>query len=111
MKGMDKQTGKALSGIGHLRQSVENILNTMPETLVLRREYGSQFLSLIDAPMNAETMVDFYTAVATALDRWEPRITLVQVWAEASQSAEVTLTMEGFYKHNGEAVVLEGLEL
>jgi uncharacterized protein len=111
MTGMDKKTGKALGGIGHLRQSVETILNTLPETLVLRRQFGSDFLNLLDAPINAETLVDFYTAIATAVDRWEPRITVSRIQAEVSQSAEMTLTMEGFYKHNGEALVLEGLEL
>ena len=111
MNGMDKKTGKSLGGVDHLRQSVATILNTQPETLVFRRDFGSSFLDILDAPMNAETLVDFYMAIATAVDRWEPRITLTRIQAEVSQSAEVSLSMEGYYKHNGEAVVLEGLEL
>jgi phage baseplate assembly protein W len=108
---MDKHTGKPLSGVEHLRQSVEDILTTVPETRVMRREYGSHLYSLVDAPMNSETLVDFYAATAKAIDQWEPRVLLTRVQAEVSQSGEVSLTMEGFYKHNGESIMLEGLDL
>ncbi len=52
MRGTDANTGKALSGLEHLRQSVRDILTTPIGTRVMRREYGSQLYALIDAPLN-----------------------------------------------------------
>jgi phage baseplate assembly protein W len=111
MNGMHKDTGKPLSGLAHLRQSIVDILSTAPETRIMRRDYGSDLFNLIDAPQNAATMARFYASVAVALDRWEPRLRLTKVTAEGSQSGEVILTVRGYYRHNGEEIQLEGISL
>lgn len=79
MMGMDARTGKALSGDAHLAQSIADILSTPIGTRIMRRPYGSRLPDLIDAPANAATRVQLYAATATALMRWEPRITLKRV--------------------------------
>jgi len=79
MMGMDARTGKALNGDAHLAQSVADILSTPVGTRIMRRDYGSRVPDLIDAPANAATRVQLYAATATALMRWEPRITLTRV--------------------------------
>jgi phage baseplate assembly protein W len=56
MRGIDANTGKALSGLAHLRQSVTDILSTPIGSRVMRREYGSQLFRLIDAPLNRSTL-------------------------------------------------------
>ena len=77
--GMDAYTGKSLSGDAHLAQSIADILSTPVGTRLMRRDYGSRVPDLIDAPANAVTRVQLYAATATALMRWEPRITLTRV--------------------------------
>lgn len=79
MMGMDARTGKALSGDAHLAQSIANILSTPVGSRIMRRDYGSRVPDLIDAPAHAATRVQLYAATATALMRWEPRITLTRV--------------------------------
>ena len=79
MMGMDARTGRALSGDAHLAQSIADILATPVGTRVMRRDYGSRLPDLIDAPGNAATRVQLYAATATALMRWEPRLTLTRV--------------------------------
>ena len=79
MMGMDARTGKALGGDAHLAQSIADILATPIGTRLMRRDYGSRVPDLIDAPANAATRVQLYAATATALMRWEPRITLKRV--------------------------------
>lgn len=111
MIGMHKDTGKPLSGLDHLRQSIFDVLTTAPEMRVMRREYGSDLLNLIDAPQNTAKMVLFYAAVAVSLDQWEPRLRLTKVTAEGSQSGEVTLSMKGYYKLTGEEILLDGISL
>lgn len=79
MMGMDARTGHALSGDTHLAQSIADILATPIGTRLMRRDYGSRVPDLIDAPANTATRVQLYAATATALMRWEPRITLKRV--------------------------------
>jgi hypothetical protein len=116
MNGMHKDTGKPLSGLEHLRQRVENILRTAPETLVLRREYGSELFGLIDAPTNAAVRARFVSATAGALERWEPELKTTRVLfdtvnSEQVQGGHVSITLEGYYMPTGEPVVLEGIQI
>lgn len=79
MLGMDARTGKRLEGDDHLRQSIADILTTPIGSRVMRRDYGSMLLDLIDQPANALTRLRLYAAVAVALMRWEPRIRLKKI--------------------------------
>jgi hypothetical protein len=79
MIGLDRSTAATLDSDAHLAQSIADILFTPKGTRVMRRAYGSDLPALIDAPINGETIVDLYAAVAEALDLWEPRIRLTRV--------------------------------
>ena len=76
---MNAHTGKTLAGDGHIIQSVRDILTTPIGSRVMRRTYGSRLTDLIDAPLNEQTTVELYAAVAEALRAWEPRITVTAV--------------------------------
>lgn len=76
MIGMDCQTGRRISGSDHIRQSVQDLLSTRVGTRVMRRDYGSDAVDLIDQPGNGEAVMRRYVAIAEALDAWEPRVTL-----------------------------------
>lgn len=76
MNGMNRDSGATLDDIGHLRQSIADILTTPIGSRVMRREYGSQVPDLIDQPDNGAIRVRLYAACATALLRWEPRLRL-----------------------------------
>ncbi|MCP4103294.1 MAG: phage baseplate protein, partial [Lentisphaerae bacterium] len=89
MTGIDKTTGRYLSGLDHLKQSITDILTTPIGSRVMRREYGSRLPRLVDAPLNSSTLVDLYSATAEALQRWEPRFKLTEVTTNtASASAQ-----------------------
>uniref|UniRef100_UPI0035D106BF GPW/gp25 family protein n=1 Tax=Bartonella sp. TS25HLJMH TaxID=3243576 RepID=UPI0035D106BF len=77
--GMDRTTGKPLTGIDHLRQSILDILSTRIGSRVMRRDYGSRVAELIDSPVNNAFSVALYAAVAEALDKWEPRFKLKKI--------------------------------
>ncbi len=76
MMGMDRHTGRRLSGWPHVRQSVADILTTRIAARVQRRSYGSAAPELIDRPGTGEAVLRRFVAVAEALDRWEPRVDL-----------------------------------
>ena len=116
MNGMHKDTGKSLSGLDHLRQRIEDILRTAPEVLVIRREYGSELFSLIDAPTNPQVRARFTAATSGALARWEPELKTTRVIFDVSSSEQVrsghiSITLEGYYMPTGKPVVLEGIKI
>lgn len=72
--GMNAQTGEALNGIDHIRQSITDILGTPIGTRVMRREYGSIIPLLLDQPMNRSNLLRLYSAALVAISEWEPRV-------------------------------------
>ena len=85
--GMSRQTGKAMGGLGHIRQSIADILTTRKGERIMLPEYGSDVPDVIDAPMNSSAAVDAFMAVAEALDRWEPRFRLERIRMTEAASA------------------------
>lgn len=81
MRGMNRNTGAALSNTAHIRQSVQDILSTPTGTRVMLSEYGSDLPALVDAPDDALTQIRAVMATAVALEKWEPRITVQSVTA------------------------------
>lgn len=109
MRGTDSKTGKALAGLDHLRQSVRDILTTPIGSRVMRRDYGSQLFSLIDAPLNRSTLMDIYAASADALSRWEPRIQVTSYKAAMPEPGALTLDITGIHLPSGEPVLIDGI--
>jgi len=92
---MDARTGRAISGVDHLRQSIADILTTPIGSRVMRREYGSLIPELIDQPFNGATRMKLYGATATALMRWEPRIRLTRIeLVQGADPGAYTLDLE-----------------
>ena len=104
MRGVDANSGKLLSDLDHLRQSVRDVLSTPIGSRIMRREYGSQLFRLLDAPLNRSTLMDLYATTAEALKRWEPRFRLTRVQAAMSQPEAVTLNLTGNYLPDGRAI-------
>ena len=111
MNGTSAITGRRLSGVDHLRQSIRDILTTRIGTRVMRRDYGSRLPELVDAPLNRETIVDLYAATAEAIATWEPRIDVQQIRAEQPEPGRVTLSLEGIYTPTGQAITVDGIEV
>ncbi|WP_321336572.1 GPW/gp25 family protein [Breoghania sp.] len=107
--GVSSETGKHISGVDHLRQSIIDILQTRIGTRVMRRDYGSNIPNIVDAPINEDLRVDLYVAVAEALDKWEPRLTLTSIEFESVSEGKVTLVLTGEYLPDGEEITLEGI--
>ncbi|MDO4708523.1 MAG: GPW/gp25 family protein [Pseudomonadota bacterium] len=95
MRGMSARTGQAISGDAHLAQSVADILTTPVGTRIMRRDYGSPLPLLVDAPANAATTVRLYGAAATALQRWEPRLTLTRISLWRIDNGQYQLDIDG----------------
>ncbi len=95
--GMSAPTGRTLTDLDHLRQSVGQILGTAVDTRVQRRPFGSMLPELLDAPLNDYTLLQVYAATATALATHEPRLKLtrVQLSIDPDKPATSNLDIDG----------------
>lgn len=109
MEGTNAETGKALGGLDHLKQSITDILTTPIGSRVRRREYGSRLRRLVDAPMTRDTILDIYAATAEAIARWEPRFLVTQVVASSAQPGLVVLDLTGDYLPDGQTITIQGV--
>lgn len=105
MIGMDRRTGQAISGIDHLRQSIEDILSTPVGSRRIRPEYGSQLRRFVDLPVNDGWKSAVQAEVARALGRWEPRLRLERVRVVSVVGGQITLQLAGEYM--GSSSILE----
>ena len=105
---MNRHTGNALDELGHMRQSIEDILTTPIGSRVMRRAYGSQLFELIDQPLNDHTRLRAYAATALALMRWEPRLRLTRIrLSQGSAPSSAILDVEGTRVDSNEALNLQ----
>lgn len=105
MIGLDRRTGLPLSGVAHLKQSIEDILTTPVGSRRMRPEYGSNLRRYVDLPVNEGWKSAVQAEVARALGRWEPRLKLERVRVVAVVGGQITLSLSGIYL--GDNVVLE----
>ncbi|MEE1917539.1 GPW/gp25 family protein [Pseudomonas asiatica] len=105
MIGLDRRTGQPLSGLDHLKQSIEDILTTPVGSRRMRPEYGSHLRRFVDLPVNEGWKSAVQAEVARALGRWEPRLRLERVKVVSVLDGQIGLQLMGQYL--GNAVVLE----
>ncbi|MDX5527637.1 MULTISPECIES: GPW/gp25 family protein [unclassified Wolbachia] len=109
MRGMNASTGKELEGIEHLKQSIIDILTTPIGSRVMRRDYGSRLLELVDKPINRDLTLEIYAAVAEALQKLEQRFKLEKVKITEVKEGKVNISLDGIYLPNGKNIHFDGI--
>lgn len=107
--GMNAETGRELTELEHLKQSIADILNTPIGSRIMRRDYGSRLFELIDAPINRSTVVDIVAETAEALMKWEDRLVVSAVDVTGAVVGQIVLRITGKYKLDGKTVQLDGI--
>lgn len=105
MIGVDRRSGQPLSGVAHLRQSIEDILTTPIGSRRMRPEYGSELRRYVDLPVNDGWKSAVQAEVARSLGRWEPRLQLDRVRVVAVVGGQITLELSGLYL--GDSMIVE----
>lgn len=104
--GMNRDDGKTLSDLDHLRQSVRDILVTPVGSRVMRRDYGSLLSALIDQPQNPAVKLQVMAACYMALLRWEPRLQLTAIRLESTYDGQLAVELTGVRSESGSAFSL-----
>ena len=111
--GMDRFTGRMLTGWDHVIQSMLLIFATGFHERVLRRWCGSFVPHLIGENATEPTIARFYWAICTGIDLWEPnyRIQRVRVGkrvdgstltsVEELRTGHLITSMDGIYRPRG----------
>ncbi|RKF36150.1 GPW/gp25 family protein [Paraburkholderia fungorum] len=103
--GMDRQTGKPITGLVHLKQSIGDILSTRKGTRRERPEYGSDVPRMVDLPISRGWISSAQSEAARAIGRWEPRIKVSRVAVASIVDGKVTFRIQGVYE--GDDLVFE----
>ncbi|WMN59296.1 GPW/gp25 family protein [Pseudoalteromonas xiamenensis] len=111
MIGMNAKTGKALSGVEHLKQSIRDIVTTPLGSRVMRRDYGCGLFELVDRPFSHSLVGDITMSIANALEKWEPRFRLDGVSVHPAGEGKLSIAINGLYLINGEPVLIEGIQV
>ncbi|MFJ4101304.1 GPW/gp25 family protein [Amycolatopsis japonica] len=82
-------------------ESIRLILATAPGERPMRPEFGCAVHDLVFAPADSATAGQIAYEVRTALERWEPRITLTDVVVGFSEAERGTLLIDIKYHLRG----------
>ena len=108
---MNVNTGKTISEIAHIKQSIANILSTPLGSRVMRRDYGSRLFERIDQPINGELIAEIYSDIVEAISTWEPRFEVEQVTLQSIDKGKIIIDLEGNYVKDGQKIVLENISI
>ncbi|MBK2258997.1 GPW/gp25 family protein [Francisella philomiragia] len=113
MQGISRDTGKYLSDIDHVRQSIRDILTTPKGSRVMLRDYGSDLPKYRDYPINRTLIAKIYKATAEAIDKWEPRVRLSgsKFKIETDETGKLALSIDFIYRPNGQLYSLNEVYL
>lgn len=112
--GMSRETGKPITGLEHLRQSIADILTTPRGSRRMRPLYGSELPRMVDLPVTKGWVSAVQAEVASSLasrrdaagrEYGEPRIRLRSVKVHAIDDGRISFTLIGEYL--GETISLD----
>jgi uncharacterized protein len=100
--GIDRETGRLLTGWDHCAQSIGVVLTTRIGSRVMRRAFGASVKDLQDRNPDPRTMLAVFSAIATALRQWEPGFRLTKIVPEqVGADGVAVLAIAGTYYPNG----------
>jgi phage baseplate assembly protein W len=95
----DQRGGLALaSGVEDIEQAIALILGTAPGERPMRPEFGCAVHEVVFDTIDAAIIGKVQTAVHQALERWEPRVEIVDLDVEQSDTNAGTLLVDITYR-------------
>lgn len=96
---IDAVSGANISGWPHVLQSIEDFFTTDFGERVMREWYGSVVPRFLGEPLNTQTVVPFFAAIASAIEQWEPRYRITRVVPETvGRDGRLRVFLEGEYR-------------
>lgn len=106
--GINKDTGRWLTGWDHVLQSLVVIFTTRIGSRFMRRVFGSAVPRLLGEPLNERTITRYIAAIIVAIEIWEPRFRIVRIDILKEQNipdrlraGRFAMAMRGVYRPRG----------
>lgn len=97
--GLDALTGGTLTGWEHCLQSLQDIFTTSFGERVMREWYGSFVPALLGKNITPADVVPTFSAIASAIEQWEPRYRVTQVQiTEVTRDGQLHFWIDGEYR-------------
>ena len=91
--GINARTGAVITNLDHVRQSFSCIFTTRISSRVLARTFGSQVPGILGRNLTPATLAIFWMAIIIAIDLWEPRLRVVQIFYPAPDNAPAAMRL------------------
>lgn len=101
---MSRSDGTTLTEIEHIHQSLEDISTTPIGSRLMRREYGTLLVNLIDQPISESLYLKVYSTLYSAYVRWEDRIEISHINVANVSNGQLVLDVAGIIKRSGSAI-------
>ena len=105
--GINRHTCNPLAGWAHVQQSLGVIFTTRIGSRILARFFGSAVPGLLGKNLTPQTLLKFWTAIAIAIELWEPRFRLRSITypgatnsAQKARQGQIGIRMIGEYMPN-----------
>lgn len=96
---LDAGTGANIYGWDHVLQSIGDFFSTAFGERIMREWYGSAVPRFLGEPLNTKTVVPFFSAIASAIEQWEPRYRVTRVIPESvGRDGRLRVVIEGEYR-------------
>ena len=112
--GMDKRTGKLITGVPYLRQRLEDVINTPLGSVPGARGFGSRLYELVDRNLDSDFYMTAYENLADAvadpvngLDDFR----LSNMLVSRTTANHYTFQITGTLLVNNEVLTLDGINL
>lgn len=101
MSGIDRSTGRSLSGWEHVLQSLQVIFSTRFHERVMLRWFGSLVPHMLGENLVERTVTRFFYALTVAIELWEPRFKVTKVNVlQADRTGFLSFRIDGVYFPN-----------
>jgi phage baseplate assembly protein W len=107
MIGFHAQSGRRISGISHVKQSIFDILTTPIGSRIMSRDYGCYLFKFIDDAANPNNQMQLMAVIADAILKWEPRVVLQSVQIKVSHSAQIQVELGLVYMQQQENILVQ----
>lgn len=89
--GINRSTGKVLSGWKHVVQSLSVLFVTRIGDRIMRRLYGSAVPGLLGKNLTPRILSNFRMAIAIAIELWEPRFRVLYIMLPSATNSPMGL--------------------